>query len=39
VKEPGCSLPRTFSPEVGLTSGNSLARSVSGVKTGAPAGV
>jgi hypothetical protein len=39
VKEPGCSFPMTFSFLWGVSSGNSSARGVEGVKTGAPSGV
>jgi hypothetical protein len=39
VKEPGCSFPMTFSFLLGVSSENSSARGVDGVKTGAPSGV
>lgn len=39
MKDPGNCFPITFSPLFGSSSTNCLARSVSGVKTGAPEGV
>lgn len=38
MKEPGCSFQITFSSPFGSSSANSFARSVPGVKTGAPSG-